>query len=118
MTALVPGFAEPVGEAQRCFRLLLDCMAHPGRIAELGPLAAPSQLSPAAAVVALTLVDFETPVWLGPGTGGAAEWLRFHCSAPLVAEPRAAAFAFAADAARLPPLAGFELGSDEYPDRS
>jgi len=118
MSGLAPGFAEPVGDAQRCFRQLLDAMARPGRVAQLQEIAAPPGLSPAAAALALTLVDFETPAWLGPGTDGAAEWLRFHCGAPLASEPCRAAFACAADASRLPPLGAFELGSAEYPDRS
>lgn len=114
------GFVEPVGDAQRCFRLILDAMAHPGRILELPAEVriADSGLPDAAAALALTLLDFETPVWLDDPCRRAAAYLRFHCGAPIVAEPAAARFAFAADLKALPPLGSFDLGDIGFPDRS
>ena len=115
------GFADPVADAQRCFRLILDAMAHPGRILELPPgiLAKnESALPDAAAALALTLLDFETPVWLDAASQRAAAYLRFHCGVTVVAEPRASRFAFAGDPAAIPPLDSFDLGYSEFPDRS
>ena len=115
------GFGDPVADAQRCFRLILDAMAHPGRILELPPDILgqnESALSDAAAALALTLLDFETPVWLDAACQRAAAYLRFHCGVTVAAEPRAARFAFAGDPAALPPLSGFDLGDTEFPDRS
>lgn len=115
------GFGDPVADAQRCFRLILDAMAHPGRILELPPglLAGnESALPDAAAALALTLLDFETPVWLDAASQRAAAYLRFHCGVTVVAAPRAARFAFAGDVAAIPPLTGFDLGDTEFPDRS
>lgn len=114
------GFADPVGDAQRCFRLILDAMAHPGRVLELpaGVQAAESGLPDAAAALALTLLDFETPVWLDALCQRAAGYLRFHCGAPIVPEPAAARFAFAADLSVVPPLGSFDLGDIGFPDRS
>jgi alpha-D-ribose 1-methylphosphonate 5-triphosphate synthase subunit PhnH len=118
--APAPGFAQPVSDSQASFRALLDAMAQPGRVVDLGTarqfVGIPG-LSPAAAAVALTLCDLETPVWLASSCQAAGAWLRFHCGAPLV-EPAAARFGFATSAAPLPPLESFDLGTVEYPDRS
>ena len=115
------GFADPVGDAQRCFRAMLDATAHPGRILELPPgVLAPNDSAwpDAAAAVALTLLDFETPVWLDAAFRRGEAYLRFHCGVPIVEDPACARFAFAGDPAALPPLASFDLGDIEFPDRS
>jgi alpha-D-ribose 1-methylphosphonate 5-triphosphate synthase subunit PhnH len=120
-TALGPGFAEPVEDAQAAFRAVLDAMARPGRIRRLvAPPDAPAPLDPAAAALALTLLDYETPVWLDAALDRPQlhEWLGFHTGAPRTAAPDAAAFALIADAARMPPIDRFQPGSDAYPDRS
>ena len=119
--ALLPGFADPVLGSQSVFRAVLDAMARPGRpVACPQPLAAPRPLGPAMAAAALTLVDFDTPLWLDPAlaTPAVQSLLRFHTGAPLVDDPAAAAFLLAADAASLPRLGGLALGEDRYPDRS
>ena len=118
---LVPGFTDPVGDGQASFRVILDAMAHPGRIETLpvGLAAAPpAPLGVAAAAIALTLCDIDTPIWLDAPLTAASPYLAFHCGAPAAASPVHARFAFAANAAALPPLESFALGSDEYPDRS
>ena len=118
MIAMQAGFANPVDDAQAAFRAVLDAMARPGRLANFAaPAALPPGLGRAAAALALTLVDMDTPVWLSPACAPAADWLRFHCSARLAPEPGAARFAFAA-AGECPPLAAFDLGTNEYPDQS
>jgi alpha-D-ribose 1-methylphosphonate 5-triphosphate synthase subunit PhnH len=116
-----PGFADPVRDAQGCFRALLDAMAHPGRVVELPASLAgspPGPLGAAAAAAAFTLCDLDTPVWLDAAAHAAAEYFVFHCGCPLAASPAEARFAFIADAASLPPLEQFALGTDEYPERS
>jgi len=120
---LAPGLADPVHGAQSVFRAVLDAMARPGRIVAVpeNVLAAapPAPLGRAAASVLLTLCDIDTPLWLDRRTqAGAADYLRFHCGVPLAADPAAARFAMAVEADALPPLDAFDLGSDEYPDRS
>jgi alpha-D-ribose 1-methylphosphonate 5-triphosphate synthase subunit PhnH len=116
---LDPGFADPVRDAQACFRAVLDAMAHPGRIVEV-PVALPDRLplGAAAAAVALSLCDIDTPVWLDAASAPAAGYLAFHCGAPLTKTPADSRFAFVADADVLPPLDGFSLGTDEYPERA
>jgi alpha-D-ribose 1-methylphosphonate 5-triphosphate synthase subunit PhnH len=118
---LEPGFDDPVRGSQAAFRAVLDAMAHPGRIVALPGLlggAPPAPLGAAAAALALTLCDIDTPVWLDAAASSAAGYLAFHCGAPLAASPAGARFAIIADVAALPPLDGFALGSDEYPERS
>ncbi|MGE0718429.1 MAG: phosphonate C-P lyase system protein PhnH [Alphaproteobacteria bacterium] len=116
-----PGFLAPVADSQRTFRALLDAIAHPGRVVTVASLPpAPAPLAPAAAATLLTLVDFETPLWLDPAAGedAVAAWLRFHCGAPIVADAAAARFALVAAPLRMPRLDAFPPGDDAYPDRS
>lgn len=118
---LEPGFADPVHGAQKCFRAVLDAMAHPGKIVSIPAALAgspPAPMSSGVASVALTLCDFDTPVWLDAAAAACTGYLTFHCGAPIVGAPGQARFAFVTDAAALPPLDAFALGSDEYPERS
>jgi alpha-D-ribose 1-methylphosphonate 5-triphosphate synthase subunit PhnH len=120
MGAVAAGFAEPVLAAQATFRTVMDAMARPGTVRRLAGTAAPAPLSPTAAAIALTLLDYETPFWLDAPLAApdVARFISFHTGARLTAEPSAAAFAFLADPAAAPPLAHFALGDAEYPDRS
>jgi len=112
-TVALPGFADPVGEAQATFRAVLDAMARPGRLHRAGAqLRAPEPLDQATAAVLLTLVDNETPLWLDPAAGAARGWLAFHCGAVIVDVPDRAAFALALS---LPDLAALPAGSHEAP---
>lgn len=116
-----PGFADPVRNSQSVFRAIMEAVARPGipMGLEAAP-EAPAPLSPAAGAVALTLLDFETSVWLSPSVEGGEgrDWLRFHCGCPLVSNPKAAAFAFIANAAEALRLSEFNPGDAKYPDRS
>ncbi len=116
--ALFPGFADPAREAQACFRRLLEATARPGTIVRLDAPAAPPPLSPAAAALALTLCDADTPIWLEArlATAETCAWLRFHTGCPIVADEAEAAFVFATAALASPDR--LASGSDEYPDRS
>jgi alpha-D-ribose 1-methylphosphonate 5-triphosphate synthase subunit PhnH len=90
---LTPGFADTVGDAQACFRLVLDAMARPGRVQEVRGIAAPAPLCNAAAAVVLTLLDHETPLWLDPAAEAAGAWIAFHTGAPVTGDPAGAMFA-------------------------
>ena len=121
LAEIAPAFSDPTRESQAVFRKVMDAVARPGTIQDL-TLApdAPQGLERAAGAVALTLFDFETPVWLDPALrGGAAEsWLRFHCGCPLTEDPYGAAFALITDALAAPELSAFNPGDAKYPDRS
>lgn len=117
--ALAGGFADAPHEAASAFRALLDVMSRPGRIETLAGAAPPAPLPLAAGVLALTLCDAETPVWLSPALRGkeVEGWLRFHASAPLTQAPGEAAFAFG-PTAELAAIEDFAIGTPEHPDRS
>jgi alpha-D-ribose 1-methylphosphonate 5-triphosphate synthase subunit PhnH len=119
---LIPGFADPVHDAQKTFRAILDAMAHPGRIVDLPvKLQAPKPLRCAATAVALTLFDHDTPVWLDTTvaeSGRAMDFLRFHCGCPFVDGPGKGRFALIGDTTTLPHLGRFDAGSDAWPDES
>lgn len=111
---LQPGFADPVAGAQSCFRAVLDAMARPGRIREAGTdLTPPAPLAPATAAVLLTLLDYDTPVWLDPAAAASCGWIGFHCGAPIVAAIGACSFAVALS---LPELATLPAGTHEAPE--
>jgi alpha-D-ribose 1-methylphosphonate 5-triphosphate synthase subunit PhnH len=118
---LAPAFDDPALASQAVFRTVMEAIARPGRARPLpSRLAVPPPLSPTAAAVALTLLDYETPFWLDQGlaAGEVAAWLKFHTGAPLTANCPQATFAFVSDPAAMPSFASFSPGSPEYPDRS
>jgi alpha-D-ribose 1-methylphosphonate 5-triphosphate synthase subunit PhnH len=119
---LPAGFADKVLSAQSTFRSVMDAMARPGRIQRITAVTGmPVKVMRGTAAIALTLFDHDTPVWLDPAMSETAEvgrWLKFHASAPVVSDSSICSFALIGDAANLPPLDRFSLGSNEYPDRS
>lgn len=113
------GFANPVSDSQQVFRAALDALARPGSIETITVESeAPAALAPATAALLLTLLDFETPVWLQSPDPEVEAFLRFHCSCPLTRDPAAARFALLTNPAQAPAIDAFEQGSAEYPDRS
>ncbi|MCA6119345.1 phosphonate C-P lyase system protein PhnH [Bradyrhizobium sp. WSM 1738] len=119
---LPAGFADKVLSAQSTFRSVMDAMARPGGVQRIRAQAGtPAPMMHGTAAIALTLFDHDTPIWLDgamSATPDAAKWLKFHTSAPVIAEPSVCSFAVIGDARSLPPLDRFALGSNEYPDRS
>lgn len=114
------GFDDPVLDAQACFRKVLDALSCPGRVCALDVPSSPAPLNPASAGLALTLMDFDTPVFLSPElrTDEIVSWLRFHCSAPITMVPNEAAFAVLAEGDAWPAIAEFHAGDAKYPDTS
>lgn len=117
--ALGRAFEDPVIGAQHCFRGILAAMSEPGTCHQLTQsVEAPDGLSLAGAQCLLTLVDAETPLWLAPSLAGAADYVRFHCNAQIVAEAAMASFAVLNGNDESPLLAAFGPGDERYPDRS
>ena len=122
VTELPAGFADKVLSAQSTFRSVMDAMARPGSVQRIAAVAGtPSTMMRGTAAIALTLFDHDTPVWLDEGmaaTSDAAKWLKFHTSAPVVADSSVSSFALIGNPEKLPVLDRFAFGSNEYPDRS
>jgi alpha-D-ribose 1-methylphosphonate 5-triphosphate synthase subunit PhnH len=113
MTRLTPGFADPVLDAQASFRAILEAMSRPGRIQRIDArITPPAPLCVAAGSALLSLADADTPLWLDAGDA-VAEWLRFHCGAPITPDIGAARFVVACAAA--PSLDSLDIGTDEDP---
>ena len=109
---LSAGFADPVTDAQTCFRAVLDAMARPGRIHTIRGVSAPAPLCHAAAAVVLTLADHETPLWLDPDAAACRPWIAFHTGAPA----ESLSSAMFAMALSLPDLTTLAHGTDETPE--
>jgi alpha-D-ribose 1-methylphosphonate 5-triphosphate synthase subunit PhnH len=118
----VAEFPESVLTAQATFRAILDATAAPGTVRPIAAaISPPPPLTHAAAAVALTLCDHDTPVWLDAALRASdpvCAWLRFHCGCRLVDAPGDAAFAFISFPLALPPFEAFNLGTLDYPDRA
>lgn len=116
------GFSEPVHDAQRVFRHVLDAMAHPGKIVAIDGLPdAPAPLNKVSAAICLSLVDFEIPLWTDTvlaESGQALAHLKFHCGCPITTDPKAARTAVISAAGGLKSLERFCIGTDERPDLS
>lgn len=121
-TAPIPGFSDLALQSQSAFRVIMDAMAQPGRIHKAPePVMAPAPLNPVAAMAALTLCDYDTPVWLDHALKQNDEitaFLAFHTGAPIVSDMRDAAFAFISNGKKMSDPQRFGLGTDAYPDRS
>ena len=119
---LPAGFADKVLSAQSTFRSVMDAMARPGSVQRVEAASGtPAAMMRGTAAIALTLLDHDTPVWLDPAmseTSDVAKWLKFHTSAPVIADSSICSFALIGDAKALPGLDRFAFGSNEYPDRS
>lgn len=109
----LPGFAEPVRDAQACFRAVLAAMAQPGSIATASAPSRPAGLCEAAAAVLLTLADADTPIWLVGEPARA--WIAFHCGAPFAPSMAQAAFVVADALAAVDDL---DAGTEEVPEVS
>ncbi len=118
---LKPGLADPVHDSQHIFRALLTALAHPGRPMTLpGDVAGPEPLDPATTAAALTLLDYDTPLWIDwiADTPPLRAYLKFHCGCPIVERSQDAAFGLVTDPENMPRLALFAQGHDQYPDSS
>jgi alpha-D-ribose 1-methylphosphonate 5-triphosphate synthase subunit PhnH len=119
---LPAGFADKVLSAQSTFRSVMDAMARPGSVQRISAVSGtPATMMRGTAAIALTLFDHDTPIWLDEGmsaTSDAAKWLKFHTSAPVIADSSISSFALIGASENLLALDRFAFGSNEYPDRS
>lgn len=116
---LQAAFADPVLDAQKCFRAALKALSEPGTRQPLVSVAAIEPLQAAGYALCLSLLDNDTPLWLAPAfdTPAIRANLTFHCGCPIVETREDAMFALL-DAAALDDLSSFYNGSERYPDQS
>lgn len=117
-TAPSPGFSAPVADSQSAFRAMLSALSAPGVVETITAAhEAPAPIGPALGAACLTLLDYDTPVWLDPTLDArAVAWLAFHTGVPVVYQPERAVFAIILSSKDMPPLDRFNLGSDEAPE--
>lgn len=115
------GFTNAAVQSAHAFRSIMQAMARPGEpVALQTGLKAPAPLHAVSAAVALTLCDFQTPIWLSPGMASESvrHYLRFHTGAPITGRLAEAHFAFLSAEEERPSLTLFAQGTHEFPDRS
>lgn len=114
------GFESPVFGAQAAFRAVMDAMARPGTIADLGhTVSAPAPLETAAAAFLAALADYDSPVWFEADDAQAAgAWVEFQTGAPVIANPEQAAFAVLSKGSSVGGWSRFSIGTASYPDAS
>jgi len=121
-SAISPGFADVVHDAQAVFNDVMQAMARPGMIRNIKPaVVPPAPLTPCAGSVLLALADYDTTVWLDRDSSVTLEplrWLRFHCGTKTTEDTEQATFALMANPASMPDLSYFTPGTALYPDRS
>lgn len=119
MMTQLPGFRDPVHDAQQTFRALLAALARPGLMQTTAVLEPPDGIAIATAAASLTLFDLESTVWLQPGFPEALrDWLLFHTGCQFGRDPGTADFAVVRDLTAMPELNRFNWGTPEYPEAS
>lgn len=116
------GFADPVADAQRVFRAVLEALSRPTLPQEVSSrVVPPAPLSPMIGALVLTLCDEQTPIWLDATLRDADDvgsWVRFHTGASIVDDPSDAMFCVVTRASSLPPFDALRQGTDEEPHLS
>ncbi|WEM44149.1 phosphonate C-P lyase system protein PhnH (plasmid) [Photobacterium sp. DA100] len=124
MSHITSAFRDAVHDSQFCFRRLLKAMSEPGTIVELDRCQGFGTMMPATGQVLLAMADNSTPLWLSPAfmkDKAAKQNIHFHTGASTNATTGKASFAAIA-LADMPVIKfdelAFNVGNEEYPDRS
>lgn len=107
-------------ESALIFRVILDAMAKPCTPQNFHSTSgAPSPLFSNTSDLVNTLCDFQSAIWLSASfdTPDVTRHIKFNTGAPIVNIPREATFAILT-AQQVSEIGDFNLGTDEYPDRS
>ncbi len=115
---LAPGLPDVVHGSQQAFRAVLDALARPGIVCEIGEALPDVAEGGAMARLLLSLTDDETPVWWQRTDHTVQRWLQFHTGAGVAANPGVASFAVIHDLEAPFDLADFAMGSAESPEFS
>lgn len=121
------GFANPVHDAQRTFRAILDAMARPTlpqtitAVRGENTLATPAPLGRTVGAILLTLCDEQTPIWVDAALRASTDvcgWITFHTGAKIVDDVQDALFVAASSPSAMPSLESLAQGNDEEPHLS
>ena len=115
-----PGFENPPSHAALSFRAILNAMSRPGMVLST-PVMLPQVdgFNPVSGMIALTLCDHETVVWLDPGFDTAVgDYIAFHCGCLVTSDIHEADFAFFKACPDTRQLKALKSGTPDYPDRS
>jgi alpha-D-ribose 1-methylphosphonate 5-triphosphate synthase subunit PhnH len=120
ITPSLPGFMNPVSDAQQTFRSLLDACAQPGLPYSIAvKIDPPVGLTPACASACLTLLDLDVRVWLQPSFDLIVRnWLQFHTGCRFTTESDRADFAVIQQIDDSIKLSHFNWGTHEQPEAS
>ncbi|WP_369789658.1 phosphonate C-P lyase system protein PhnH [Rouxiella sp. WC2420] len=116
--SLVASFQSPVADAQYSFRRILKALSEPGSIVTLPTMPGFGVLGSASACVLLTLIDQDTPLWIGPQINDEVlrQNLRFHTGAVLTDDPRSVSFALVEGSLDSATLLAFPCGDEMSPE--
>jgi alpha-D-ribose 1-methylphosphonate 5-triphosphate synthase subunit PhnH len=114
----VPAAYDPVFDAQKHYRALLECTARPGSIGQLDDVAldVPPQLNRASAFLALALLSADTTFYIAEGEESAVEFLRRET----LARPAAAVqadFLFLPNTERIEDIDRARTGTLTFPEQ-
>jgi alpha-D-ribose 1-methylphosphonate 5-triphosphate synthase subunit PhnH len=115
---LAAGLADGVHDSQQAFRAVLDALARPGQVRQIGPALPGVALGGAMSRLLLSLCDEETPVWWHLDAPQLQHWLHFHTGADLTQVPAQASFAVFTQATPTLALSSFAAGSAAAPEFS
>ena len=110
-------FEDPSHESQYIFRQILKSMSEPGRIVTLNTqIVPPPPLSIATVAICLSLLDFETKLWIDSSldTDEAKQYLKFHTGLKITDQPQQANFCILGT--QIPNLNLFNSGTEDYPE--
>jgi alpha-D-ribose 1-methylphosphonate 5-triphosphate synthase subunit PhnH len=110
-------FNNPSHDSQSVFRQILKSMAEPGSILTINAqIIPPHPLSIATAAICLSLLDFETNLWIQASlkTHEVIKYLKFHTGLKITDVPKKANFCILGTS--IPNLDEFCSGTDDYPE--
>lgn len=120
LDSVAEGFSRPPEDAQTAYRSILRGLSRPGEAVVIDGHAGLEGLEPAAASILLTLLDFDTALFLAPEfqSGPVTNWVRFHTGCQITDDLREADFALFASAPSGDDFSKAKQGEPKYPDQS
>lgn len=120
LDSVADGFAQPPQDAQTAYRSILRALSRPGLPVIIDGHHGLEGLTPAAASILLTLLDFDTALFLGPElrSGPVPNWVRFHTGCQVTDDLSQADFALFATVPTADDFAKARQGDPKYPDQS